>query len=105
MPKAGHIAQRQPLTNSAQSWSFICCIIEVVVETITVGIYGVIFYRYYSKHQLHKAMDARDKARSDLVFQPSNFTQVDNNVLVACGEPIYEAVPIPGTYAHAPGCI
>jgi len=49
-----------------QSWSLVCCIIEVVVETITIAIYGVIFYRYYSKRQLRKSMDIRDKARSDL---------------------------------------
>ncbi|ELR06259.1 hypothetical protein VC83_05017 [Pseudogymnoascus destructans] len=49
-----------------QSWAVICCVIEVVVETITIAIYGVIFYRYYSKRQLRKTMDNRDKARSDL---------------------------------------
>lgn len=49
-----------------QSWAVICCIIEVVVETITIAIYGIIFYRYYSKRQLRKTMDNRDKARSDL---------------------------------------
>lgn len=49
-----------------QSWSLICCIIEVVVETFTIVIYGVIFYRYYSKRKLRKSMDMRDKARSDL---------------------------------------
>jgi len=49
-----------------QNWSLICCIIEVVVEIFTIGIYGVIFYRYYSKRQLRKSMDIRDKARSDL---------------------------------------
>jgi hypothetical protein len=36
------------------------------VEIITIIIYGVIFYRYYSKRQLRKSMDVRDKARSDL---------------------------------------
>jgi hypothetical protein len=49
-----------------QSWAVICCVIEVVVETITISIYGIIFYRYYSKRQLRKTMDNRDKARSDL---------------------------------------
>jgi len=49
-----------------QSWSLVCCIIEVVVETITIIIYGVIFYRYYSKRQLRKSMETRDRARSDL---------------------------------------
>jgi len=49
-----------------QAWALICCIIEIVVETITIAIYGIIFYRYYSKRQLRKSMDTRDKARSDL---------------------------------------
>jgi hypothetical protein len=44
----------------------ICCIIEVVVETFTIIIYGVVFYRYYSKRKLRKSMDLRDKARSDM---------------------------------------
>lgn len=49
-----------------QSWSLICCIIEVVVETITIAIYAVVFYRFYSKNRLRKSMDVRDRARSDL---------------------------------------
>jgi len=49
-----------------QSWSLVCCIIEVVLETITIAIYGVVFYRYYSKQRLRKSMAVRDRARSDL---------------------------------------
>lgn len=49
-----------------QSWSLVCCIIEVVLETITIAIYSVIFYRYYSKRKLRKSMQIRDRARSDL---------------------------------------
>ncbi|KAI9889070.1 MAG: hypothetical protein M1814_005859 [Vezdaea aestivalis] len=49
-----------------QNWSLICIIIEVVVETITILIYAVVFYRFYSKNRLRKTMDMRDKARSDL---------------------------------------
>lgn len=49
-----------------QNWGLVCCIIEVVVETLTIGIYGVIFYRIYSKRKLRKSMAARDRARSDL---------------------------------------
>lgn len=49
-----------------QSWALVCCLIEVVVEILTIIIYGVIFYRYYSKQRLRKSMDMRDKARSDL---------------------------------------
>jgi hypothetical protein len=49
-----------------QDWSLVCCIIEVVVELITISIYGVVFYRFYSKNKLRKSMDNRDRARSDL---------------------------------------
>ncbi|KAK5132455.1 hypothetical protein LTR08_009066 [Meristemomyces frigidus] len=49
-----------------QNWSLLCCIIEVVVETITIAVYGVVFYRFYSKRQLRKSMATRDRARSDL---------------------------------------
>jgi hypothetical protein len=44
----------------------ICIIIEVVVEVISISLYSIVFYRYYSKRKLHKTMDMRDKARSDL---------------------------------------
>ena len=49
-----------------QNWSLLCAIIEIVVETITIVIYGVVFYRFYSKRQLRKSMANRDRARSDL---------------------------------------
>ncbi|KAI9641126.1 hypothetical protein NHQ30_010556 [Ciborinia camelliae] len=49
-----------------QSWSLVCCIIEIVLESITIAIYGVVFYRYYSKQRLRKSMAIRDRARSDL---------------------------------------
>ncbi|KAF7929531.1 uncharacterized protein EAE98_005449 [Botrytis deweyae] len=49
-----------------QSWGLVCCIIEVVLESITIAIYGVVFYRYYSKQRLRKSMAIRDRARSDL---------------------------------------
>ncbi|EEP82923.1 predicted protein [Uncinocarpus reesii 1704] len=49
-----------------QDWILVCIIIEVVVDTITVAIYGVVFYRFWSKRKLRKSMYARDKARSDL---------------------------------------
>lgn len=49
-----------------QDWSLVCCIIEIVVELIVIAIYGVVFYRFYTKNKLRKSMDARDKARSDL---------------------------------------
>src|SRR3569833_2790108 len=49
-----------------QNWSLICIIIEVVVEVISITLYSIVFYRYYSKRKLHKSKDMRDKARSDL---------------------------------------
>ncbi|CAF9926030.1 MAG: hypothetical protein HETSPECPRED_006234 [Heterodermia speciosa] len=49
-----------------QNWSLICAFIEIIVEVITISIYGIVFYRFYSKRRLHKSMDLRDKARSDL---------------------------------------
>jgi hypothetical protein len=54
------------LTNEYQNWSLICCIIEVVVEVIAIIIYGITFYRYYTKRRLRKTMAVRDRARSDL---------------------------------------
>jgi hypothetical protein len=52
--------------NSVQNWSLVCCIIEVVVEVLCITIYGIIFYRFWSKRKLRKSMATRDKARSDL---------------------------------------
>jgi len=49
-----------------QNWSLLCCIIEVVVETITIAIYAVVFYRFYSKRKLRQSMAKRDTARTDL---------------------------------------
>ncbi|CAK7562196.1 MAG: hypothetical protein SEPTF4163_000031 [Sporothrix epigloea] len=49
-----------------QSWSLICIFIEIVVEIISITLYSIVFYRYYTKRKLHKSMDMRDKARSDL---------------------------------------
>lgn len=36
------------------------------METITIAIYGIVFYRYYSLRRLRKSMANRDRARSDL---------------------------------------
>lgn len=49
-----------------QNWSLVCAIIEIVVEVITILIYGIVFYRFYSKRRLRKSMAKRDTARSDL---------------------------------------
>jgi hypothetical protein len=43
-----------------------CCIIEIVVETLTILIYAIVFYRFRSARRLRKSMVIRDKARSDL---------------------------------------
>ncbi|KAI1083146.1 hypothetical protein F5B20DRAFT_596307 [Whalleya microplaca] len=49
-----------------QNWSLICIIIEIVIDVITIALYSVVFYRYYTKRRLAKSMDLRDRARSDL---------------------------------------
>jgi len=49
-----------------QNWSLVCAIIEIVVEVITIAVYGIVFHRIYSKRKLRKSMAARDRARSDL---------------------------------------
>ncbi|KAH6619186.1 hypothetical protein B0J18DRAFT_445520 [Chaetomium sp. MPI-SDFR-AT-0129] len=49
-----------------QDWTLICIIIELVVEIISITLYSIVFYRYWSKRKLRKSMDMRDKARSDL---------------------------------------
>jgi len=33
---------------------------------ISITLYSIVFYRYWSKRKLHKSMDMRDRARSDL---------------------------------------
>ncbi|KAJ5675790.1 hypothetical protein N7462_008687 [Penicillium macrosclerotiorum] len=49
-----------------QDWGLVCAIIEVVIELIVLLIYAFVAYRLWSKRKLMKAMDTRDKARSDL---------------------------------------
>lgn len=49
-----------------QNWALVCCIIEVVVEVLVITIYGIVFYRFWSKRKLRKSMAQRDRARSDL---------------------------------------
>ncbi|KAG5926426.1 hypothetical protein E4U42_003343, partial [Claviceps africana] len=49
-----------------QNWTLICIVIEIVVEVISILLYSIVFYRYYSKRRLMKSMDMRDRARSDL---------------------------------------
>lgn len=54
------------LTLFVQNWTLICIIIEVVIDIISIVLYSVVFYRYYTKRRLTKSMDMRDRARSDL---------------------------------------
>ncbi|MCJ1245157.1 hypothetical protein MMC30_002358 [Trapelia coarctata] len=49
-----------------QNWSLICALIEIIVEVLTIILYAVVFYRIRSKRRLHKSMNVRDRARSDL---------------------------------------
>ncbi|KAH7035253.1 uncharacterized protein B0I36DRAFT_90128 [Microdochium trichocladiopsis] len=49
-----------------QNWALICIIIEVVIDVISIALYSIVFWRYYSKRKLTKSMDLRDRARSDL---------------------------------------
>ena len=61
-----------------QDWALICCIIEIVVETLTISLYAVVFYRYWSKRKLRKSMASRDKARSDLYLSQLRSQSVPN---------------------------
>lgn len=47
-------------------WAFMCALIEVSVELVTIAVYAFAFYRIASKRKLRKSMDVRDKARSEL---------------------------------------
>ncbi|KAG6205988.1 hypothetical protein E4U35_002092 [Claviceps purpurea] len=49
-----------------QNWTLICIVIEIVVEVISILLYTIVFYRFWSKRRLMKSMDMRDRARSDL---------------------------------------
>jgi len=49
-----------------QNWSLVCAIIEIVVEVIVIAVYGIVFYRFWTRRRLRKSMAARDRARSDL---------------------------------------
>jgi hypothetical protein len=69
-----------------QSWSLICCVIEVVVETITIAIYAIVFYRFYSKNRLRKSMDVRDRARSDLYLAQLRTQSAPNTPGFAAGQ-------------------
>ncbi|KAF2405527.1 hypothetical protein EJ06DRAFT_578685 [Trichodelitschia bisporula] len=61
-----------------QNWSLVCCIIEVVVEVLTIAIYGIVFFRFYSKRRLRKSMAMRDRARSDMYLAQLRSQSVPN---------------------------
>jgi len=48
------------------NWVTVCGIIEICVETITIGVYIFAFYRLHSKQQLRKSMQIRDQHRSNI---------------------------------------
>lgn len=50
----------------------------MVVEVLTIAIYGIIFYRFYSKRKLRKSMAVRDRARSDLYLAQLRSQSVPN---------------------------
>ncbi|KAM0721852.1 hypothetical protein Q7P37_002777 [Cladosporium fusiforme] len=68
-----------------QNWSLVCIIIEIVVETITIAVYGIVFYRFYSKRQLRKSMAQRDRARSDLYLAQLRSQSAPNTPGVPAG--------------------
>jgi len=49
-----------------------------VVEVLTIIIYGIVFYRFYSKRKLRKSMAMRDRARSDLYLAQLRSQSVPN---------------------------
>ena len=51
---------------SAQQWSLVCAVIEIIVEVLTISVSLTIFYRLWSKRRLRKSMATRDRARSNL---------------------------------------
>jgi hypothetical protein len=84
------------MSNRKQNWSLVCCIIEIVLESITIILYGVVFYRYYSKQRLRKSMDIRDRARSDLYLAQLRSQSAPNTPGFGPLSPSYS------TYAKSP---
>ncbi|KAK6334620.1 hypothetical protein TWF718_010076 [Orbilia javanica] len=50
-------------------WTFVCSIIEIVIESLAIILYVAAFWRYASKSKLRKSMDLRDKARHELYLR------------------------------------
>lgn len=78
-------------------------IIEVVIECISITLYSVVFYRYYTKRRLMKSMDMRDKARSDLYLAQLRSQSAPNTPGFGPKSPgfvSYYAPKSPGTYSQ-----
>lgn len=78
-------------------------IIEVVVEVISITLYSVIFYRYYTKRRLMKSMDSRDKARSDLYLAQLRTQSAPNTPGFGPKSPSFASVygpKSPGAYSQ-----
>lgn len=50
-------------------WTFVCAIIEIVIESLAIILYVAAFWRYASKSRLRKSMDLRDQARHELYLR------------------------------------
>ncbi|PNY28657.1 Uncharacterized protein TCAP_01421 [Tolypocladium capitatum] len=87
-----------------QNWTLICIIIEVVVEVISVALYSVVFYRYYTKRRLFKSMDMRDRARSDLYLAQLRTQSAPNTPGFGPKSPSFAAPKSPAlsNYAMSP---
>lgn len=87
-----------------QNWTLICIIIEVVVEVISIALYSVVFYRYYTKRRLFKSMDLRDRARSDLYLAQLRSQSAPNTPGYAPKSPAFGGPKSPAlsNYAMSP---
>lgn len=78
-------------------------VIEVVIEVISISLYSVIFYRYYTKRRLMKSMDMRDKARSDLYLAQLRSQSAPNTPGFGPKSPSFASVygpKSPGAYSQ-----
>ena len=90
-----------------QNWTLICIIIEVVVEVISIALYSIVFYRFYSKRRLMKSMDMRDRARSDLYLAQLRTQSAPNTPGFGPKSPAYSSYygpksPALSNYAMSP---
>ncbi|CAN8099577.1 unnamed protein product [Discula destructiva] len=86
-----------------QNWGLVCMIIEVVVEVISITLYSVVFYRYYTKRRLMKSMNMRDKARSDLYLAQLRSQSAPNTPGFGPKSPSFASVygpKSPGAYSQ-----